>query len=646
MLDSAERVTQRSKIQELLTAALRAMWAVDRQSVVDAVYLCSGTINDPWMGEETGVGEEILLLAAAAVIPNAPAGPDVIALLRQAVLVQGDLGIAVAAAVFPSPFDTHAVGARGSVDDELSVSLLRAALGDIARYGGKNSRERKVQKIASLLRQCHTRTEVKFLVRLLLRNLRVGIAHETILASIASLPVPSASPVVSPRVKAPVESSLEVLKRAFNRRPSWAHLLDSLAPDGSLQHTSLSSCHIEPFIPVTPMAAKAAAHLEEVLTRFAGKKVCCDWKYDGERAQVHLTVADGGKVSGRLFSRNLEDITPKFPEVVGALAAAARVPLTSVILDGEVVAVDVATGAMQPFQILASRSRKGSGRACGEGVAVQFIPFDLLQLNGRVTADEPLAVRRALLKPLFEATPRVGALSSVVLTLSDKSSLMALLVEAGADSEGLMVKDASSTYEAGKRSLKWLKLKKDYVEGLGDSFDLLPVGAWYGYGKRKGLFASFLLASRDDATGQFETIGRVGTGFTDKELARITETQRGTRVCLMQPPEVRASPSEKPDIWFVPTKSEVWEVAAANISRSPAYVAAEHLLPSPSPGSSTHADALGLSLRFPRFKRVRTDKTATLVTTSQQVADMYTQALAGKLAAPANTLVRVPAETE
>jgi len=167
-----------------------------------------------------------------------------------------------------------------------------------------------------------------------------------------------------------------------------------------------------------------------------------------------------------------------------------------------------------------------------------------------------------------------------------------------------------ATYEPSKRSLNWLKLKKDYMDSLADSIDVVPIGAFYGKGKRTGSYGAFLLAIWNPEDEEFQTVCKAGTGFSDEDLVtHYNFFKDRTRA----KPDVSFNVTDKmrPDVWL--EACQVWEIRAADLSISPVHTAA----------IGTKADSKGIGLRFPRFLHIRTDKSPEDATSAQQIVDMF-----------------------
>ena len=216
----------------------------------------------------------------------------------------------------------------------------------------------------------------------------------------------------------------------------------------------------------------------------------------------------------------------------------------------------------------------------------------------------------------------------------DIEEIQSLLDESvKASCEGLMVKmldTPDSWYEPSKRSRNWLKVKKDYLAGVGDSLDLVVLGAYFGKGKRTSVYGAFLLAAWNEEREVFETVCNIGTGFSEVILE---EFHNELKELVIEKPKPfydhSAVKNDQPDVWFEARK--VWEVKTADLTLSPRYRAAIEEM-----GMGQTGPAKGISLRFPRFIQKREDKKAEEATTSHAVAEMYskqeavTKANAGK----------------
>ena len=163
------------------------------------------------------------------------------------------------------------------------------------------------------------------------------------------------------------------------------------------------------------------------------------------------------------------------------------------------------------------------------------------------------------------------------------------------------------------------------MAGVGDSLDLVVVGGYYGKGKRTNVYGAFLLACYDADSEEYQTICKIGTGFSEEALA--------AHYAVLQPLETDSARGDvkvggaKPDVWFEP--KVVWEVLTADLSLSPVYTAAQGLVRAiweslflfPMSLSKHKIEERGISLRFPRFLRVRDDKSADDATGPEQVSN-------------------------
>lgn len=284
------------------------------------------------------------------------------------------------------------------------------------------------------------------------------------------------------------------------------------------------ACHLRVGIPLKPMLAKPTKGVNVVLKRFENIAFTCEYKYDGFRGQVHF-FKKNGESTVTIYSRNLENMTQAYPDVVNFLKDHIGNSVQDFILDAELVAYDKVNDKILPFQTLTQRSRKNVKQEDLETI-VCLEAFDLLYLNGESLLKANFIDRRAKLHKHFK-TEKGHFHFAKYQDAESFEEIEAFLNDSIKDCcEGLMVKtlNINATYEPAKRSFNWLKLKKDYLDTeMGDSLDLVVVGADHGVGKRTGTFGSFLLACWNEDLECLQTVCKVGTGFSDEALTFIYE---------------------------------------------------------------------------------------------------------------------------
>jgi DNA ligase-1 len=247
--------------------------------------------------------------------------------------------------------------------------------------------------------------------------------------------------------------------------------------------------------------------------------------------------------------------------------------------------------------------------------------FDLLYINGKSLLQETLRTRRGILHRAFSQEEGYLYFASGADHVEDGDTgpIEGFMQEAcAAMCEGLMVKtlDDNASYEPSKRSLNWLKLKKDYIDGMGvcDSVDLVVIGGYMGRGKRTNVYGAYLMACYDPERDEFQSVCKVGTGFKDEELLRFTEKMRPLALgSSKRPVNYNVGDALAPDDWF--SASVVWELQAADLSKSSVHKGGV--------GRVDGSGLRGVGLRFPRFIRERDDKKAEGATTAEQIVDMY-----------------------
>lgn len=609
----------RKRSTVVLTNFFRCLLYYRPEDLVPSIYFSSGKVAPDYEESELGIGDSTVISAMGECFG------------RSAAQIKNDLISGEAKDLGEVALASRASQKMIFQPPKLLIQNVFAEMKAIATAHGKDCGKLKKDKIKKMLVACRSE-EAKYIVRMLQSKLRIGILIPTLLEAVAYafvLTRPSikgAKPVgdIRKEKKAPsmealngeLQAMLEAVKQAFSEVPNWKLVTDALLA-GHTHATLRKVCHISLGIPVKPMLAKPTKGIPEVVQRLSGRRFTAEWKYDGERAQIHVMDRNTIKV----FSRNSEDMTEKYPDVIQVVKDALVENVQSGIIDSEVVAWDTENQKILPFQVLSTRGRKNISIADIK-VQVCIMPFDCMLYNGEALVQKDLETRRKHLKTILKETHgKVTYATGKDFDELIEEDVQAFLDESIAGScEGLMLKtlNDNAKYMPSKRSLNWLKLKKDYIDGMGDSIDVVPVGAFYGKGKRHGAYGAFLLAIWNPDDEEYQTVCKAGTGFSDEDLKTHYEFFKN-RTTPKPDPAYNVDAKMTPDVWFEPC--QVWEIKAADLSISPVHTSAMGL----------KADGKGIGLRFPRFLRIRDDKQPEEATSAEQIVDMYeSQASVGK----------------
>eukprot|EP00371_Babesia_bovis_P000670 XP_001609317.1 DNA ligase I [Babesia bovis T2Bo] len=594
----------RKYVFTLLSNFFRVLIYHQPSDVIPAMYLMLNRISAEYEGEEFGVGDTMLIKAMAQSYGKSEKA------VKEMLSKHEDLGKVASLSSCTSQTIVRL--------PDLTITSVFNNFKTIAREEGKNSMTRKTDIIKRML-SCAKKIEAKYIVRCLQQKMRIGVNAPTLFQSIADATYltkasKDGQPAIGDIRTSGIEQvdSINDMEKAVKTATTYlpcietvvGHLLDGDTCDEFLEH-----CKIRPGIPVRPMLAKAISKTSDIVQAIGAEDnpFTCEYKYDGERLQIHLLEDRCVK----LFSRNMENLCGKYPDVMENFLTSVKPDVQDCIIDSEVVAYDRSSGKILPFQQLSTRKRKG---VTVNDVTIQvcIYPFDILYLNGEQIVDKSLKERRkALESTVYEKDGLLHfARHKDMDSLEDIDDF---LRQAVSDScEGLMIKslDSESTYEPQKRSNNWLKFKKDYIDGMGDSVDLVPIAAFLGKGKRTSVYGSYLLAVYDPIHEVYQSVCKTGTGFSDQTLKDLFDSLQEHTV-QNKPSIYVVSDKFEPDVWFQPAK--VWECKAADLSISPIHTASQDMT----------ASGKGIGLRFPRFVRLREDKKPMDATTSHQIFDMY-----------------------
>ena len=492
-----------------------------------------------------------MLLSEIAEVSRAVAGTSArlakIGLLAAALREAGPLEVPIAVAYLSGELPQRQIGVGWAALRDgfapaqaptLTLSEVDAGFSAIGAVSGKGSAAARKALVGELFGRA-TADEQRFLVGLLSGELRQGALEGVMTEAVArAADVPVAE-----------------VRRAMMLRGSLGVVAAAALSGGS---EALGAFGLEVGRPVRPMLAASAPTLADALDKVGapggqGTEAALEWKLDGIRIQAHLA---GGSV--RLFTRTLDDITVRLPDVAAVLA---KLPVRAAVLDGELIALRE-DGRPLPFQDTASRA------ASAEGPPLSVFLFDALHLEGADLIDLPYWKRHT---ELAGAVPADLLMPRLVTASAEEAA--AFFDDALAHGhEGVVVKSLTAPYAAGRRGAGWIKVKPRHT------LDLVVLAVEWGHGRRRGWLSNLHLGARDPATGGFVMLGKTFKGLTDELLTWQTE-----RLLALE---------ERRDSYTVHVRPElVVEIAFDGVQRSPRY-----------PG--------GLALRFARVLRYREDKTA------------------------------------
>lgn len=568
--DTFEKMEATTKRLELTQHLVDLFKQTPPETISKVVYLIQGKIRPDYEGVELGVAEKLAIRAISK-----STGISV-KKISETYADDGDLGHAAAKMIAQKTQTTF-------LAQDITVERVYETLYKIAKLEGQRSQDMKMKYVASLLNDA-TPQEAKFILKIAMGVLRLGIADNTIMDSLAISFTGS-------------KENRERLESAYNVSSDLGKVAETVSRDGL---DGLKEFHISMFSPIRPMLAERVKSEAEAIEKL-GNEFAAEYKLDGERVQIHY--GDGKMI---LYSRRLENITSYYPDIVENMPKALKT--TNVILEAEAVAINENSGEFLPFQELMHRRRKYNIERTVEKYPITVNLFDVLYLDGKDLLNEPYRIRR---KKLEEITKEDDYTKIVTKTTVHSENEIEDFLENGinAGCEGLMLKVLDAPYRAGARGSNWLKLKREYRNELGDSLDLVVIGAFFGKGRRTGRYGTLLLASYNQENDVFESICKVGTGFTDESLDQLYQILQN-KVTLKKNPRIESG--MEPDVWFEPEL--VIEIVASEITLSPVHTAAKNTIRSGS----------GLALRFPKFTgKIRVEKAAEDASTDQEVITLY-----------------------
>jgi len=563
-----DETTKRLELTDLLAELFKR---TEKEIINKVTYLIQGKLYPDYKGVEIGIAEKLAIKALS--LSSGLSLEEIEKLYSQL----GDLG-EVAYQVSKERRQLTLF------NEPLKVERVYLTLERIAKASGPGAIEIKLRNLVSLLNDSEP-LEAKYIMRIVLGQLRLGVSDYTILDALALAFTGS-------------KENRSLIERAYNISSDLGEVAKVLALKGL---EGLKEFKVKPGVPIRPMLAERLSSAKEILEKL-NYKGAAEYKLDGERLQIHRE-----KDKFFIFSRRLENITNHYPDVI-ELCKKGLVD-KDFIIEGEAVAINEDTGDYLPFQELMHRRRKYGIEEAMEKYPVALNLFDLLYLDGEDYTQKSYLERRKKLEEIIKVKEERLKLVPMLIVKEEKEieDFMEKAISEGC--EGLVVKDLNSIYRAGAREFSWIKLKREYRSELTDTLDLVIIGAFYGRGRRAGKYGAFLLSSYDKEENVFRSVCKIGTGFTDEDLDNFPK--------ILEPYKVTQKPKNvdskmEPDVWFYP--KVVIEVIGSEITLSPIHTCCKDKV----------REGSGLALRFPKFTgRIREDKNPEDATTDSEILKMY-----------------------
>jgi len=587
-----EKTTSRIEMTEILA---RLFLSAEKGEIGKIVYLCQGQLGPAFKQLECGMGESFVVQAISKITGYGK--EKVEALYKE----KGDLGLVAFELVQKKK-------QKSLFAEQLTLEKVFSNFLKIAKAEGPGSQESKKRLLAELLNSASS-LEAKFIVRIPLGALRLGAGDPTIMDALAENHLEEfkkknphivdelALKYEDEELHRQLRSKLrERIEEKYNIHSDLGFIAEKLKEKGLL---ALKEIEITPGIPIRPTLAERLPSAKEIIKKLG--RCAVEQKIDGFRMQVHK---DGERVM--VFSRRMEDMTEMFPEIVKAVKK--QIKAKTAIVEGEAVAFNEESEQFYPFQVTIQRKRKYGVSEFSKRFPLKLFLFDVMFLNGKNLMNLPFFERRKTLAELVSKGTDI-MLTKQIITNKEEELKRFFDESVAAGLEGIIAKDLNAKYIAGARKFAWIKLKRSYKGELSDSIDAVIIGYYKGKGQRtKFGLGTLLVAVYNDELDRFESVAKIGTGMTEKQLEKLEKILSKTKTPTKP---VRVESGLEPDVWVMP--EYVIEVRADEITKSPVHACARGEL------------GEGLALRFPRMIQLRSDRSAEQATTVREIVKMFEQ---------------------
>ena len=565
-----EKMENTSKRIELTNILVELLKKTPKKIIPNVVYLLQGILRPNFEGVELGVAEKLAIrsISKSSGLP--------IKKIENDYKNCGNLGLTASNILKLKTQTTFTA-------EKITLERVYETLIKIANVEGKGSQDLKMKYISSLLNDA-TPIEAKFVLNILLGTLRLGIAENTVMDALS----------IGFTGK---KENREQVEAAYNVSSDLGKVAEVIAHEGL---DGIKKFQISLFNPIRPMLADRIKSEEDAIKKMPAE-FAAEYKLDGERVQIHKQV---DKII--LFSRSLENITKYYPDIVENIGNSLDV--NDGIFEAEIVAINENTGEFLPFQELMHRRRKYKLKEAVLQYPITVNFFDVLYFDEKNCLGLKYSERRKILESSVKEN-NFAKLVPIAIVKNENQIEDFLENSINSGCEGLMLKILDAPYRAGIRGGNWLKLKREYRNELGDSLDLVVIGAYFGKGRRTGRYGTLLLATYNEEKDNFPSICKVGTGFTDESLDQLYQIL-SNKVILKKNPRVESE--MEADVWFEPEL--VLEIVASEITLSPIH--------------KTELDIIrkgsGLALRFPKFTgKIRVEKSPEDASTGEEVSSLY-----------------------
>ncbi len=569
-----EQTTKRLEKTDILS---RFLSTVPDTELNHVLLLLQGRVFPQWDSREVGMSGRLLLKAIAL---SSGASPEKV---EAHWAHSGDLGATAAAFIGTKTQATL-------FSQELTTKKVFDNLLKLAEQEGEGTVDKKLKLFAELLTSA-TPEEAKYLVRTVLAELRIGLGEGTIRDAIVwaafgkqlgiSYDKEKNELVLPDDNREPYATTATAVQEAIDIANDFAIVAAAIRSKGL---DGLSAITLEPGRPVKVMMYQKAIDIPDAFVT-VGTPAAAEYKYDGFLMQVHKK---NGTIT--LFTRRLENVTAQFPDVVERVAK--NIAGDNFIIEAEAVGIDLKMGRYQPFQDISQRiKRKYDIAQLAHEFPVELNVFDVLYYDGANHLKTPFVERRKIVERIVTPVAKhiMPCTQAIVTTQPEVEAFYQQSLAAG--NEGIMMKNLNGIYKPGLRVGYGMKIKP-----VMEPLDVVIVGAEKGEGKRAAWFASFIIAVRDPETNAYVEIGRVGTGIKEKEEEGVS-FQKLTD--LLQPLILKEMGKEITVKPFL-----VIEVNYEEIQASPTYTS-------------------GYALRFPRFMKLREDRSPEEISTLEDVQQLY-----------------------